>query len=263
MTPNKGLALAELFDFLIQEAVAHFAGWDFSYLDWRKVDAPLSWSYVSEVLPRVRKAASLLDIGTGGGEMLARFAPFPPETYATESYPPNILIARERLEPLGVKVVEMGNEDKRTPFENDFFDLILNRHSYYWPPELYRIMQPGGIFITQHVGDRNDVDIRALLGAPDDSVDGAWNLTKAIGDLRRAGFRIIEQKEDIYPSRFYDVGAIVYQLKAVPWQIPDFSVEKYFERLKEVHEMIQREGYMEVLEHRFFIVAEKVGDGSR
>lgn len=254
----------DLFDFLIHEAESHFSGWNFLYLDWRKVDAPLGWSYVSEVLPHVRQAASLLDMDTGGGEMLARFAPFPPDSYATEAYPPNILIARERLEPLGVQIVEWGNENHKVlPFENDFFDLVLNRHGSYLPEELGRILKPGGIFITQQVGDRNDVDIRALLGAPDDNVDGAWNLEKATGDLQPAGFRIINQKEDIYPSRFYDVGAIVYQLKAVPWQVPDFSVEKYFKRLKEVHEMILRDGYMEVLEHRFFIVAEKVGDGTR
>ena len=53
------------------------------------------------------------------------------------------------------------------------------------------------------------------------------------------------------------MGAIVYQLKAIPWQIPDFSVEGYFERLKAVHGQIQQEGYVDVLEHRFFIIAKK------
>ncbi len=27
--------------------------------------------------------------------------------------------------------------------------------------------------------------------------------------------------------RFFDIVAIVYYLKAIPWQIPDFSVEQY------------------------------------
>jgi hypothetical protein len=53
------------------------------------------------------------------------------------------------------------------------------------------------------------------------------------------------------------VGAIVYQLKAVPWQIPDFSVERYLDRLKAIHTKIQRDGYVDVLEHRFFIITEK------
>ena len=85
----------------------------------------------------------------------------------------------------------------------------------------------------------------------------ALTLILAVTNLEAADFQIVKQLEDIYPQRFYDVGAIVYQLKAIPWQIPDFSVEKYFDQLKTVHEKIQRDGYVDVLEHRFFIVAEK------
>ena len=249
----------ELFDFLISEAEAHFSGWDFSYIANREHQAPLRWSYVSEALLRVRKSKAVLDMDTGGGEMFSYFAPLPPVAYATEAYAPNIPIARAHLEPLGVEVVALDEEEPRKlPFDDATFDLILNRHGYYWAPELYRILQPGGSFVTQQVGDRNDIGIRELLGAPDASVNIEWaDLAEAVTNLEAAGFQIVKQLEDIYPQRFYDVGAIVYQLKAIPWQIPDFSVEGYFDRLKAVHEKIQRDGYVDVLEHRFFIIAEK------
>jgi SAM-dependent methyltransferase len=249
----------ELFDFLIAEAEAHFSGWDFSYIADREAQAPLRWSYVSEALLRVRKSRAVLDMDTGGGEMFSYFAPFPPVAYATEAYAPNIPIARERLEPLGVEVIPLDEDEPRQlPFDPDTFDLILNRHGYYWEPELNRILQPGGLFVTQQVGNRNDIGIRKLLGAPGASADIEWaDLSRAAANLQAAGLRIIKQLEDIYPQRFYDVGAIVYQLKAVPWQIPDFSVENYFEQLKAVHETIQQTGYVDVLEHRFFIIAQK------
>ena len=197
---------------------------------------------------------------TGGGELFSRFAPFPSVAYATEAYAPNIPIARERLEPLGVDVISLEEDEPRQlPFEANIFDLILNRHGYYWAPELNRILQPGGIFITQQVGDRNDMGIRELLGAPDASVNIEWaDLAEAVSNLEAADFQVIRQIEDIYPQRFYDVGAIVYQLKAIPWQIPDFSVERYFDQLKAIHTKIQRDGYVDVLEHRFFIIAEKL-----
>jgi len=251
----------ELFNFLLDEAQAHFSGWDFSYLSDREAQAPLRWSYVSEALLRVRKSQAVLDMNTGGGEMFSRFAPFPSIAYATEAYVPNVPIARERLEPLGVEVKQLENEDeKQLPFEDDTFDLILNRHGYYWPLELYRTLIPAGIFLTQQVGNRNDIDMRKLLGAPGAAVIEAWDdLAEAVGNLEQVGFRVIKQMEDIYPQRFYDVGAIVYQLKAVPWQVPDFSVEGYLERLIAVHEQIQRDGYVDVNEHRFFIIAEKPG----
>jgi hypothetical protein len=83
------------------------------------------------------------------------------------------------------------------------------------------------------------------------------DLAEAVANLKVAGFKIRKQFEDIYPQRFYDVGAIVYQLNAVPWQIPDFTVKNYFDRLKKIHEQIQQNGYVDVFEHRFFIIAEK------
>jgi SAM-dependent methyltransferase len=249
----------ELFEFLIAEAEAHFSGWDFSYIADRESQAPLRWSYVSEALLRVRKSRAVLDMDTGGGEMFSYFAPFPTIAYATEAYTPNISIARERLEPLGVTVIPLDEEEPHyLPFEPETFDLVLNRHGYYWEPELNRILQPGGLFVTQQVGNRNDIGIRKLLGAPDDVANLEWaDLDRAAANLQSAGFRIIKQLEDIYPQRFYDVGAIVYQLKAVPWQIPDFSIEGYFEQLKAIHKTIRQTGYVDVLEHRFFIVAQK------
>ena len=249
----------ELFEFLIAEAEAHFSGWDFSYVAGREAEAPLRWSYLSEALLRARKAQAVLDMDTGGGEIFSRFAPFPSIAVATEAHAPNIPIARERLEPLGVQVIPLAEDEPRElPFEDQSFDLILNRHGYYWEPEVYRLLQPEGVFLTQQVGDRNDIGIRELLGAPDAQPNIEWaDLAEAVANLRAAGFRVTKQLEDIYPQRFYDVGAIVYQLKAVPWQIPDFTVEGYFKRLKMIHERIQNDGYVDVLEHRFFIIAEK------
>lgn len=247
-----------LFEFLISEAEAHFSGWDFSYIDDRQSQTPLRWSYVSECLLRVRKANAVLDMDTGGGEVFSRFAPFHQLAYATEAHLSNVRIAREKLEPLGVAVVALEDEEPRElPFEKGFFDLVLNRHGYYRAEGVSRIIQRGGTFITQQVGNRNDIGIRQLLSAPNPEPIEAWDdLAKATADLGRAGFKMIKAMEDVYTQRFYDVGAIVYQLKAVPWQIPDFSVERYFDQLKDIHHQIAREGYVDVLEHRFFIIAE-------
>ena len=103
----------ELFDFLVTEAQAHFSGWDFSYIAHREAQAPLRWSYVSEALLRVRKSKAVLDMDTGGGELFSYFAPFPPIAYATEAYAPNIPIARQCLEPLGVEVIALEEEEPR------------------------------------------------------------------------------------------------------------------------------------------------------
>ena len=129
----------EVFDLLISDANTAFSGWDFSHISGshRMMESPLSWSYASKVLPYLRRAHSLLDMGTGGGEFLSRLQPLPKTTCATEAYAPNVPIARQRLEPLGAEVYEI-EEDEKLPFVEEQFDLIINRHESFACGEIKR-----------------------------------------------------------------------------------------------------------------------------
>ncbi|MFX1323747.1 MAG: class I SAM-dependent methyltransferase [Promethearchaeota archaeon] len=249
----------ELFDFLIAEAEHLFSGWDWSYIENRIVNAPLSWSYRSKLIPLIKDSKSLLDMGTGGGEFLASLTPLPKKTYATEGYEPNVFVAKQKLEPLGVKVFSI-KEDDNLPFMDNEFDLIINRHESYDPNEVFRILTPGGIFITQQVGDKNDSKLRlTLTGNSELEQGGDWNLKFAVNELRVSGFEILERFEGITNTRIFDVGAIVYYFKAVPWELPDFSVKKYYDKLVDLHEKISQKGYidLEMNNHRFLIIAKK------
>lgn len=245
----------ELFDFLISQTKQPFSGWDFSYITitGRMAESLLPWSYASRLLPHLQKAQSLLDMGTGGGEFLSRLQPLPPLTCATEGYAPNIPIARQRLEPLGVKVYEVS-DDGQLPFDDHQFDLIINRHEYYAPREVRRVLKPGGQFITQQVGGQNETDLIALLGANVYPYIH-WTLDYAVNELQEAGWHIVEQHEAFPVMRFYDVGAIIYYLKAIPWQVPDFSVKRYFDQLIAIHNQIEEQGYIDFTMQRFLIVA--------
>jgi hypothetical protein len=248
----------ELFDLLISEVAKPFSGWDFSYITktGRMVETPLTWNYASRILPFLRKARTLLDMGTGGGEFLSMLQPLPKKTYATESYQPNIPIARKKLESLGVKVIEIHN-DKILPFDDNYFDLVINRHESYVASEVYRIIKSNCQFITQQVGGLNDLELNKMFCGNEDHEYKYWNLAFASKELVDAGFKTIEQKEEFPLTRFYDVGAIVYYLKAIPWQIPNFSVEKHCDALMKIHCNIQEHGYIDIKNHRFFIVAKK------
>lgn len=256
--PDNKILHEDLFNFLLADANAPFSGWDFSHITstGRMVEAPLTWSYASILLRELRNTPSLLDMGTGGGEYLSSLQPLPPYTCATEGYIPNVPIARSRLEPLGVKVYETkGNST--LPFADDQFDLIINRHGAYSVREVYRILKPDCQFITQQVGGSNNADLNLLFNAPLYQYS-AWQLDYAIQELRDAGWHIVAQKEDHPITRFFDIGAIIYYLKAIPWQIADFSVEKYFDKLVEIHNRIQRDHYLDVHSHRFLIIARKL-----
>lgn len=62
-----------------------------------------------------------------------------------------------------------------------------------------------------------------------------WNLTTALEELKENQFEVLYSNEEFLIQRFYDVGALVYYLKAIPWQIPDFSIGKYEKNLYDIH----------------------------
>jgi SAM-dependent methyltransferase len=247
----------ETFERLVVEAEeADFSGWDFSYLDGRWIEDDPSWDYGQKVRERLAEVDTLLDTGTGGGERLAGLQPLPEHTVATEGWGPNIPVARARLEPLGVQVVEV-EEDERLPFEGDFFDMVINRHESFAAEEVWRVLKPGGRFITQQVGAKIHLRLNELLQDEVASSYGDWVLEKAVGELEGRGFEILEQREEYPKTVFLDIGAIVYYLKAIPWQIPGFLVAAYRERLRAVHEMIREEGGLVVFSHLFYVEARK------
>ncbi|MCJ8008415.1 class I SAM-dependent methyltransferase [Lederbergia wuyishanensis] len=247
------------FEQLIESHNQPFSGWDFSYVSSTgRIDSePLSWSYGSKAMSLIKNSSSMLDMGTGGGEYLSMLRPFPQTVYATEAYKPNVPIAKNRLEPLGVKVVEI-EDDNRLPFEDNFFDLIINKHESYSNHEIRRIIKDDGTFLTQQVGGSDCHDINDALDLPYNEEFINWNLANAASDLENNGFKILEKHEEFPIQRFFDVGALVYYLKAIPWQAPDFTIEKEKQKLYEIHQLIQEKGYFDVKQHRFFIKAKAI-----
>ncbi|BCB03725.1 class I SAM-dependent methyltransferase [Bacillus sp. KH172YL63] len=246
----------QLFEDLLKEVEEEFTGWDFSYITGtgRMGSGMIPWSYGSMAIPLIRNADSMLDMGTGGGELLSMLQPFPPSVCATEGYPPNVPVARERLEPLGVRVEEI-NEDFHLPFEDNQFDLIINKHESYSPAEVKRILSAGGTFLTQQVGGDDCNGINIALGVPIPEDYTHWTLEYAVQELEKEGFEVSYSNRAYSCQRFYDIGALVYYIKAIPWQIPDFSVEAYRDSLYRIYQLIQEKGFFEVKQHRFIIKA--------
>lgn len=50
-----------------------FIGWDFSYIEDRYWQENTSWDYTEIVKNYLKPSMTLLDMGTGGGELLATF----------------------------------------------------------------------------------------------------------------------------------------------------------------------------------------------
>lgn len=241
---------------LIEEAeAAPFSGWDFSFLEGRMHSGDLPWDYRARVLQRLPAATALLDMGTGGGEFLSSLRPLPPATYATEAHPPNLPVARARLAPLGVNVVGV-EDDEHLPLPGSTFDLVINRHERFISAELARILRPGGHFITQQVGEQNLDELNRWLTGSGRGKKRSY-LQTALSHLKAAGLRVTTVDEAFVEVRFEDVGALVYLLRAVPWQLPGFSVATYKSRLRELHHQIQNHGPLVARDHRYYLEVEK------
>lgn len=250
------------FDTLVENALKNaqkMEGWDFSYLRGRRHEDQPPWSYRDTVYSMFNGIRNMLDMDTGGGEVLidlkAHTKTWPPRVYATEAYPPNTAIAKRNLEPIGVDVVTYESRS-RLPFDDDMFDLIINRHGSYSVREVKRILRPGGVFITQRIKFCDKLRLNALLGGPGPEYD-RFDFTHAVSKFVDAEFDILHQEEFHGSDIFDDIGAIVFVLTAAPWELPGFSVEAYRDRLYALHQSIQSNGPLDVGIGFLLLVARK------
>ena len=235
-----------------------FTGWDFSYLDGRMIEEQPPWSYRERARELLQQSAAVLDMGTGGGERLLELRDdWPGKVVVTESYPPNVKLANERLGPLGVKVVVVAlTRVGLMPFESGEFDLVLNRHSGLNRAEVARVLAPGGTFFTQQVHGLWAQDLLAAFDTTPQWPDATLGFY--LPKLEAAGLSIETAEEWLGRLIFLDVGAVVYYLKAVPWLVEGFSVDTHTDDLMRLQERLEREGKL-VFEARTMLIEVRKG----
>lgn len=240
-----------------EEEMAHIHGWDFSHIRGRyDEENDLPWDYEKIVRQYLSNDSNILDYDTGGGEFLLSLNhPFD-KTSATEGFKPNIQLCKEELLPLGINFKECSNPSK-IPYDNDTFDMIINRHGDFDAIELYRLLKEGGIFVTEQVGGDNERDLVEMVLPEVERPFPHLNLKEQRRVFEDAGFHIIRAEEAYRPIKFYDVGAFVWFAHIIEWEFPNFSVDKCFEQLLRMQRIIEDKGEVEGTIHRYLIVAKK------
>jgi SAM-dependent methyltransferase len=235
---------------------APVVGWDFSrFGDSVTGDVP-PWSYDDLARTALTGVVSVLDLGTGGGEVLSSLADaLPVDTVATEGWPPNVPIARAALAGLGVDVFAYDAEtDPRLPFPERRFDVVLDRHEAYDVDEIVRVLRPGGIFLTQQVDGRDLAELNELL-------DGALTAYSHVTvdhlsrDCARAGLDVELAQEWSGRLQMADVDTLVGYLAMTPWTVDGFSVDSRADTLLRLH----RAAEPLVFTQRRFVLRGRVG----
>lgn len=231
-------------------------GWDFSWFDGRATEERPPWGYSRLLAARMASAERALDVETGGGEALATVPRAPELLIATESWPPNLAVARRTLAPLGARIVAVADAPT-LPFVSDAFDLVVSRHPVVtlWD-EIARVLRPGGAYLSQQIGAGTNRELTDFMMGPQ-----PVNQRRSAGSLRaaaeQAGLEVADLRSCSLRVEFYDVAAIVYFLRKVHWTVPGFSVQGYAPRLRAMHQLIERDGAFVSTAQRVLVDARK------
>jgi SAM-dependent methyltransferase len=231
------------FDELVEEAAsAEVTGWGFGWLDGRATEVRPPWGYSRMLGTKLATARAALDIDTGGGEVVAEAPRLPTRMCVTESWPPNAARARERLVPRGVEVYETEC-GAGLPFPDESFDLVTSRHpvSPAWA-EIHRVLRPGGLYFAQHVGPASAFELIEFFLGP---LPGQRHGRDPRGEAAAAeevGLTVLDLRTARCRMEFFDVGAVVWILRKCVWWVPDFSVERYHDKLVALDTVIRTQG---------------------
>lgn len=240
-----------------EEEIAYIHGWDFSHIEDRYRGAEnLPWNYRQAIQNILKPEMKLLDLDTGGGEFLLSLGHPLENTAATENYPPNVQLCRNTLLPMGIDF-RPADAGKQLPFREKSFDLVIDRHGDFCAAEIFRVLKPGGWFVTQQVGADNDRELTQLLCGDVPKPYPDQYLSIAEKQFREAGFEITDGQEAYRPITFFDVGALVWFARIISWEFPGFAVDTHKEGLWKAQAVLEQKGCITGSTHRFFLVARK------
>jgi SAM-dependent methyltransferase len=237
------------------ERARAFSGWAFPDMRVRLLEDGPAWDYEALVREYARDATSALDLGTGGGEFVARLrGALPRRTVVTEEWEVNAPVAHRRLGPLAVATVRCRS--LTLPFADGAFDLVFDRHEELDPADVARVLAPGGRVVTQQVGRTNWQELQRHFPRMTDFGDIRGQYAHGFAS---AGLDVLCNESHDYRVVYESLGDIVFMLLVAPWTIPDFDVERDLDGLLALEERCTTADGLVMTWSRFLLVAEKPG----
>jgi len=236
-------------------------GWDFSWFDGRATEERPGWGYVRLCGERLGQVDAVLDVDTGGGEVLAEAlglaARVPGTVRATEAWVPNHELAFAALEPFGGVVSLVDGAAAPLPFAEGTFGLVTSRHPVSFPyAEAAQVLAPGGTLLVQEVGAGSNRALYEFLMGPQEDRDAEY-LDQVREQVAAVGLELVGLRDKLTRVEFFDLAAVVHFLRKVLWTVPDFSVEKYDDRLRALRDHIAEHGSFVCHSRRTLVEARK------
>lgn len=238
------------------ERARAFSGWDLKPVAPTPLGPTEPWSYDDRARQLLDSTRSVLDMGTGGGEVFGDLcSSFRGRAVATEPWPTNAPVAAKRLRPQGIEVVL--SHSLRLPFQDETFGLVLNRHEELDSAEVSRVLAPGGTVLTQQVGRRWWHELREFFPRMRDFGDLFHSY---LGGLRKEGLTVIQAVSHEWKAAYAGLGEVVFTLCVAPWEVPDFDpLGRDLPALLSAEESLSTDAGIVLTESRFLIEARKRG----
>lgn len=90
-------------------------------------------------------------------------------------------------------------------FQNESFDLIINRYRAFNPKDVFRLLKKSEIFIPKH----NDRDLVEKVLPDIKKTFSLLNLKEQKKLFENVGFQIVEEDENLRSIKFFDVDGFV------------------------------------------------------
>ena len=166
--------------------------WDFSQIKYEE-HYLTQWDMYDILRKNSNSQSKILDLGTGGGEKVLQQFPEALEILATDFSEEMIKTANYNLSISGktnITFRQMDNLNMDTP--NDYFDLVVARHTCIDAKQIYNTLKPKGMLILRGVDKLDCWQLKRLFGRGQD-----YNAPIPISvidyeNILNAGFRKVE-----------------------------------------------------------------------
>jgi len=234
----------------IRASVSRRIGWDFSSM--RTIRGNVPWDYPSVVKRYLSPEAEVLDVGTGGGELLIELSPYFRNALGVDTDPDMLRVAQSKAHAARGSNLTFRVDNASLCGSSGLFDVILNRQAPYDLHAVSRHLRPGGWFITQQVGEHNMSNVARALAR---EVPPATITREAV---LKSGLEVVEFWEYDVEYIVEDIESLVFWLSALDvlhTNIQGSEAIGTAEDLNRVlHNNVDPRGFV-TNEHRYLVVA--------
>ena len=196
--------------------------WDFSQINC-ETESLTNWDISKILNEKATKKSRILDLGTGGGEVVINEFPVALEIVGTDFLPEMIKTANNNLKKSNKKNIKfkvMDNLNMDTP--DNYFDIVVARHTCIDAKQIYKTLKKDGLLLLRGVDKLDCWQLKRLFNKGQ-----AFNDIKPISqidyeNIMDAGFKNVELVP-IYIREYYKTKEDLLALLLKTPILDDFS----------------------------------------